>query len=508
MDVQKVLKELKVIAADNAITTLQRRIELVENYLEEQGIKVGEKEAKILADFVLEPFSKARRAEFFGEITAFFLRKIQKKQLFSKIYEYEQKVLKKVALPKVIKDLLELVKKDKIEIEDKELKKMFLKCFPDAIANYLYKAENGTYYLITGDIQAMWLRDSALQIHAYYPFLKEEEIAEIVRGIIKRQAKCIVRDPYAYAFFEDYSVRRRKYELDSLLYFVWLAHNYYEITKDKKIFGEEVKRALNCILELARIEQNHEELSHYNQMDYFSPNDFVRGLLKKPNKVKYTGMIWSAFRPSDDPCFYNYHIPSQIFAIKVFEWMESIYKEFYKDKEKAKECKEIREEIRKGVNEFGIVNGIFAYEVDGFGNYLLMDDANLPSLLSIPYFNKDYEGSKVYKETREFVLSKKNKYFVEGKVVKGVGSPHRKGVWTLSLIMEGLTTKNKEEEEKVFKYLKLSHAGTYLIHEAFNPDNPSEFTRRYFSMGNSLFSELVIKKYKIDEKFYELKSEK
>ena len=484
----KELSLIKGVFTKKALTTLEERVSFAYEKLKNRELKPYE--IKELTSFILEPFSLNTKKKFFPLLHELFNKKISINQILSEIHKHENSLVK-AKTPKVIEDFIKEVEQGKIKIEDKEIKKMFLKCFSDSIKKSLYKAGDGTYYLITGDIRAMWLRDSSLQIHCYSKFLFDDEVRAIFKGLLKRMAKSLIKDPYAYAFFEDYSIRRRKYELDSPTYFIWLLNEYLTKTNDFSIFDLTIKKALDSIISLLEIEQNHEKLSSYNQMNYFSPNDRVRDLLKNPNPSSYTGMIWNAFRPSDDPCFYNFHIPSNIFALKALEYIEYFYKNIYRDKEKYSKSLKIKKELRKGIEKHAIINGIFAYEVDGRGNYLLMDDANLPSLLSIPYFNPDFKN-KTYSKTRDFILSEENPYFVKGKYLQGIGSPHRKGVWALSIIMQALT--DEGDLDFCLELLKKSHANTYLIHEAINPDNPKEYTRDWFSMGNSMFAELILTK--------------
>ena len=506
MKINVLIKKLNEIAVERAATTLPKRLEIVQENT--KGLKLNKKEIDKLCDFVLEPFSKEIKERFCDLVKEIIKGKKKIKAIYREL-RYFKKEKKSIMprLPIIIKKFLFAIEKDKVKIPDKEIKKMFLKCFPDALINALHKSRDGTYYLITGDIHAMWLRDSALQIHCYLPLAKyDAKLSKIFEGVIKRQAKCIIKDPYAYAFYEDYSIRRKKFELDSLLFFIWLLYEFWKETGRRDIFNVVVKDALDRILEVMKIEQKHNEQSNYNPLKYFSPNDKARKLISKVNPSKYTGMIWSGFRPSDDPCYYNYHIPSQIFALKVLEYASEIYFNIFKDKEKGAFALKLRNEIEKGIKKYGIVKHenygkVFAYEVDGYGNYLLMDDANLPSLLSIPYFNSGYGKNKIYVSTRKFILSKENPYYIEGKYAKGIGSFHRKGIWSLSLIMQLMTARSRKEKNEVISYLKTSHAGTYLMHEAFNANNPKQYTRHWFSMGNSLFAEAIIKEFGLVRQF-------
>ena len=402
-------------------------------------------------------------------------------------------------------------------IKDEKLKKLFYNCFINTIETTVIYNENDTF-IITGDIPAMWLRDSTSQIEHYLSFInKYPVLKEFFVGLINRQVKCILIDPYANAFNEEANgqkwdnditkdspwVWERKYEIDSLCFPVRLIYKYWKESGDENFFSDEIKQALETILNLWKIEQNHFENSDYSfQRLNCSETDTLcnNGL---GNPVAYTGMTWSGFRPSDDACKYGYLIPSNMFATVVLSYMSEIFEKIYNDLDLKKKALKLRDEIENGINKFGIVEHeefgkIYSYETDGFGNYNLMDDANVPSLLSIPYIGYREIDDEIYQNTRKFIFSKNNPYYYEGSFASGIGSPHTppEYIWHIALSMQGLTTNNKDEINSLVKTLIQCDGNTGFMHEGFHKNNPEKFTRDWFAWSNSLFADFIYRKLK------------
>ncbi|MBR2568805.1 MAG: glycoside hydrolase family 125 protein, partial [Paenibacillus sp.] len=222
--------------------------------------------------------------------------------------------------------------------------------------------------------------------------------------------------------------------------------------------------------------------------------------------VNYTGMTWSAFRPSDDACTFGYLVPSNMFAVVVLRYLEEIATEVYEDAIFAEKVRRLKDEIDEGIQTYGVVNHpkygkMYAYETDGFGNYNLMDDANVPSLLAIPYLGYTTADDPIYQNTRRFILSEENPYYYVGEAAQGIGSPHtpHRYIWHIALSMQGLTASTKEEREQVLNLLVSTDADTGYMHEGFDADDPHHFTREWFAWSNSLFSELVYREYWLAE---------
>ncbi|MGL5020723.1 MAG: glycoside hydrolase family 125 protein, partial [Mycoplasmatales bacterium] len=379
-------------------------------------------------------------------------------------------------------------------------------------------------FVITGDIPAMWNRDSAAQVRPLLLLANEdEEIKNIIKGVIKNHKKQIMIDSYANAFNKspgevgdhcddltemDPMVWERKYEIDSLCYPIQLAYLYWKNTNDSSIFDAEFDLMAKEIVKTFIVEQNHMEESKYSfrriadwllfdypeRIEFESLNNKGMGA-----PVSYTGMTWSGFRPSDDACKYGYLIPSNMFAVVVLGYLEEIYGEFFDDSEFVNKFLKLKDEINVGIEKYGTYEHpkygkIYAYEVDGNGNQHFMDDANVPSLLSAPYLGYCTIENEVYQNTRKFLLTEENPYYYEGKAAKGIGSPHTKPneIWHISMAIQGMTTSCQEERDMIFNMFKNTDAGTNLMHEGFNVDDPNIYSRPWFSWANSMFAEFVL----------------
>lgn len=403
----------------------------------------------------------------------------------------------------------EIAKKEGAYWDDEHMRHTFENCYVSTAKTTTKFLENGEAYVFTGDIAAMWLRDSSAQVVHYLPFLKEYPILkDMVKGLIARQAKYIHIDPYANAFNEEANGNcwekditeynpwnwERKYEIDSLCYPVWLMEQYVKNTGESDIFTPEVKTAFRDILDVWKREQHHEE-SAYSFIRVNCPPSDTLSCEGKGEPVGYTGMTWSGFRPSDDACKYGYLIPSNMFASVALGYMEKFLREQYQDEKMAEEAAELKTQIEEGIQKYGVVEDevygkMYAYETDGFGNYNLMDDANVPSLLSLPWLAYCDKDDPIYKNTRAYVLSKKNPYYYEGSCAKGIGSPHTPDqyIWHIALTMQGLTSDDSQEREELLKTLLATDAGCEVMHEGFHCEKPEAFTREWFAWANSLFA--------------------
>lgn len=417
-------------------------------------------------------------------------------------------------------DIPEILLQKADETEEKlkevypELAPFFKRCFLNTIETTVTGLDDGTFFVITGDIPAMWLRDSAAQLKPYIRFASEDEnLRKILRGVIARHAYCINIDPYSNAFnasantkahkddtdFSHELIWERKYEVDSLCASVFLAHEYYGNTLDASIFTEEFKKMLENILKVFKNEQNHGNSTYFFNRENCPVTDTLpnggRG-----NEVAYTGMTWSGFRPSDDRCLYGYLVPSNMMAVVALKKAAELANAGFEDTKLESECRSLAYDIDEGIKEHAIIetdsNGkIFAYETDGKGKFLLMDDANSPSLLAAPYLGYVSADNEIYKNTRKFILSPSNPWYFEGTAAKGIGSPHtgQSKIWHISLIMQALTSTDFDEIKNCISTITNTHAGTFLMHESFNKNEPEDFTRPWFAWANSLFAELMLK---------------
>ena len=421
---------------------------------------------------------------------------------------------------------------------DRKLRTVYKKCFMDTAERTLIMpgmkssdALGNTHtvtdevFIITGDINAMWLRDSSAQVCHYLPFAGEyPEIAGLIASLIRRQRLCIMRDPYANAYLEwpdavsQWNSDRcgmipgdweRKYETDSLSYHIHLLYKYIKSTGDTGILDSKEIEALERILSIWELETDHESSSSYT-FERTRSNGRYAGLARegRGTPVARTGMTWSGFRPSDDPCEYGFNIPENLFAAATLRYIEEfpdIIRANNADTELisalsglASRAETLRSSIEGGIREHGTVihpefGCIYVYETDGLGNYLLMDDPNVPSLLALPYLGVCAPDDEIYLNTRRFILSVENPWYYSGSAARGVGSPHtpENYIWPIGLIIQGMTSTDPDERMSLLKTLVSTDAGTFSMHESFDVNDPTRFTRSWFAWADSLFAEYV-----------------
>lgn len=390
----------------------------------------------------------------------------------------------------------------------------FNAAFANTLTTTVRRHDDGTTFLLTGDIPAMWLRDSTAQVRPYLVVAKkDEDLADMISGLVKKQFFYINIDPYANAFNEEANgaghqsdhtlmndwIWERKYEIDSLAYPVQLAYLLYKNTGRTDQFNEDFVNGVKKILDVFTLEQDHRKSPYNFTRETWRKEDtlenFGRGI-----EVAPTGMTWSGFRPSDDACAGGgYLVPSNMFAVVVLGYIEEIFTEILDNREIATKATILKSDINYGIKTYGVTKNaagetVYAYEVDGLGNASLMDDSNVPNLIAAPYLGFGSNKDEMYQTTRKTLLSKENPYFYEGKYAKGIGSSHtpENYVWPIALAMEGMTTDNKAEKKRILDILVATDAGTNMMHEGFDVDNPNNFTREWFSWANMMFCELVM----------------
>lgn len=393
------------------------------------------------------------------------------------------------------------------EIKDDDLRRMFIQCFPNTLDTTVYYKEddNGIpdTFVVTGDIPAMWLRDSTNQVWPYLRFINEDtNLKKMFIGLINRQVKSISIDPYANAF-EREKVWERKYELDSLCSFLRLSVGYYQQTLDLSPFNDNWLHAVNKILEIIVLEQttlNKENLDLLYQFRTMSGHLHPAVRLKGYGYPgKHCGLTRSVFRPSDDETVFPYIIPVNAMAAVFLKQITPLLEKISAF-ETAKVAQKLSGEIEKAIKKWGIVDhpelgNIYAYEVDGFGSSCIMDDPNVPSLLSLPYLGFTSVDNPIYQNTRKMALGPWNGFFARGCDACGITSPHVGAIdhfWPMATIMQAMTSNDENEVLNCIKILKSTHAGTYFIHESIHVDEPHKFTRPWFSWANSLFGELIL----------------
>ena len=419
------------------------------------------------------------------------------------------------------KEIEKVIKEFQKNVKDEELAWLFNNCFPNTLdTTVTFNEKNGKphTYVITGDIDAMWLRDSSAQVWPYMAFVnKDKDLKNLIAGVINTQTKYILKDPYANAFYDDPNkkgewttdhtdmlpgVHERKYEIDSLCYPIRLGYNYWKTTGDISPFDADWQNAIKSILKVFKDQQEKN-----GENPYFFERETPKGTDTRPLKgygypVKPIGLICSAFRPSDDATVFSFLIPSNFFAVVSLNQAAEMMEKIANDAETAKELRTLSAEVKQALQDHAIVNhpkygNIYAFEIDGYGNHLLMDDANVPSLLSLPYLDAIDEDDWVYQNTREFVLSLDNPFFFEGKAAKGIGGPHVgiDMIWPMAITMQGLTSTSSKEIKECITMLKATHAGTGFMHETFHKDDPNNFSRSWFAWANTLFGEFLWKTY-------------
>lgn len=402
------------------------------------------------------------------------------------------------------------------ELKSKELATLFRNCFLSTLTTTVREKEDGSTYVFTGDIPAMWLRDSSAQVNTYIGLCGvDDDMSQMIRGVIKRQFFYISIDPYANAFNEEKNghghkdltlnndwVWERKFEIDSLCYPLWLTDKYFSITGDTTIFDQEFCKTVEIILTVFETEQKHFKKSNYTFIRENSACDSLENNGRGSN-CKENGLVWSAFRPSDDKNTYGYLIPSNMFIVVVMRFLIHVFTEIIPNNVMAERCIQLKSDIEQGLSECAYVetnNGrIFAYETDGYGNHFIADDANVPSLLSLPYLGYCKADDPIYSNTRNYLISKANRYFYKGLFAEGIGSPHtpENYIWPLGLIIQGLTSVSEEEKVSLLRMLINTHAGTYHMHESFHKDDPTKFTRSWFGWADSLFAEFVMSNFEL-----------
>ena len=430
-----------------------------------------------------------------------------------RVQEKDRKFRSK-AVEKVIAEI-------KSNIGNKEIAWLFENCFPntlDTTVDYSIVDGKPDTYVITGDIDAMWLRDSSAQVWPYLPLCKEDEALKLmVKGLIIRQTKCILKDPYANAFYKDEhrisewksdetkmmpGIHERKWEIDSLCYPIRLAHGYWQATGDTSPFDAQWAQAMKLIIKTFGDQQRFDNKGPYSFMRKTTCATDTVPLGGYGNPVKPNGLICSMFRPSDDATIYPYLIPSNIFAFTSIAHLLEIVTAANIAFPIA-DAREIIKKTNRAFSTEGIIktkfyDQIYAYEVNGYGSFNLMDDANVPSLLSLSYLNPGFANDPIYLNTRKFILSPENPFFFRGRAGEGVGGPHvgTDMIWPISIIMRGLTSNDDAEIKQCLTTLQHTHAGKGFMHESFHKDDPTKFTRPWFAWANTLFGEFVWKVYR------------
>lgn len=421
----------------------------------------------------------------------------------------EKRLFVSDAVEKKIKEVKKLLK------DNPYLAWMFENCFPNTMDTTVHFDGKDDTFVYTGDIHAMWLRDSGAQVWPYVRFANQDaKLKKMLRGVILRQLKCINIDPYANAFnmgptgsefdkdITDMKpeLHERKYEIDSLCYPLRLAYYYWQVTGDTSVFGEEWMQAMRNILKVFHDQQRKSGYGPYKfeRWTTRTTETMANGGLGTP--VKPVGLIASAFRPSDDATTFLFLIPSNFMAVSSLRKAAEILNKVNGNAALAGQCTTLADEVAAALKKYAVYDHpkygkIYAFEVDGYGSQLLMDDANVPSLLGMAYLGDVDANDPIYQNTRRFVWSDDNPYFFKGKAGQGIGGPHTgyNMIWPMTIMMKAFTSTDDAEIKQCIEALQRTDAGTGFMHESFNKDDAANFTRSWFAWQNTLFGELILK---------------
>ncbi len=404
------------------------------------------------------------------------------------------------------------------QLQNPKLRWMFMNCFPNTLDTTVhYDEATGLTFVYTGDIHAMWLRDSGAQVWPYVDLCKEDEhLRKMLAGVIRQQFTLINIDPYANAFNQgptgdfgdpddtgkpqDPNVFERKWEIDSHCYPVRLAYHYWKVTGDTSIFDDLWLKTIETTLETFTTQQRKDGDGPYYFLRVTDRQLDTKARVGLGHPVKPVGLIASSFRPSDDATQFEFLVPSNFFAVSILRKAAEILAEVNKEPALAARCTSLAQEVEDALKQDAIVHhpefgDIYAYEVDGFGNVYLMDDANVPSLLALTYLDPSMADDPIAQNTRRFVWSDSNPYFWRGKAGEGIGGPHigKEAVWPMSIMMKAFTATDDAEIKACMEQLLRTDAGLGFIHESFHKDDATNFTRPWFAWQNTLFGELVLK---------------
>lgn len=405
-------------------------------------------------------------------------------------------------------------------IADPALRVLVENCLPNTLDTTVYPGEFDKHpdtYVVTGDIDAMWLRDSSAQVWPYLRLARNDaRLRALLEGVVRRQARMIQLDPYANAFTRDTTdpplswavndrtehragVAERKWEIDSLCFPIRLAYGYWQATADAGPFDAEWRAAAEAILRTFTEQQRKHSQGPYSfQRKAESPYD-TQGLAGFGNPARPNGMIFSMFRPSDDACIFPLFVPSNLFAARALGQLAELAAHAAQETALAARASALGAEVAQATAQHGRVNHsqlgeIWAYEVDGYGSHLLMDDANAPGLATLAYLGICPASDTLYQRTRTFAYSDSNPYFFRGTAAEGVGGPHigRDSIWPMSIMYRAFTSNSDAEIRQCLRWLRDTTAGTGFMHESFKKDDPSRFTRSWFAWANTLFGELMM----------------
>ena len=406
-------------------------------------------------------------------------------------------------------------------VADPKLRAMFTACYPNTLDTTVHMGTvdgRPDAFVITGDIPCLWLRDSTAQVLPYLHLVdRDPALADLFRGLIARQSRSILIDPYANAFMRDPTaptdlswalqdgtemrpgVAERKWEIDSLCYAMRLAHRYWRRTQDRAPFDATWAAAARSCVATLREQQRKDSAGPYRfQRASTRPTETMQ-LDGWGAPSRAVGLIHCGFRPSDDACTYPFLIPANLFAVTTLREMAEVAEGARGDAALAAEARALAAEVEAALREWGTMRlrdgrTVWAYEVDGFGNALFMDDANVPSLLGLAFLGCVPADDPLWQATAEACWSPENPYFFRGSALEGIGGPHvgLGQVWPMSLIVRAFSTTDPQVIRTMLRTLRDTDGGTGFMHEAVDQDDPARFTREWFAWANGLFGQLIV----------------
>ena len=371
-------------------------------------------------------------------------------------------------------------------------------------------------FIVTGDITAEWLRDSTNQLQAYQALApKDSAIANLILGAINTQVEYVIKAPYCNAFqppppsnlpptsngqgdtvhpaYEPNFVFECKYELDSLAHFLKLGNEYYAHTGNTDFLTNRWYLALDTLRGVL-LEQSkptfNDTTGRYRSNEFLFQRHTNTGtetlnLRGLGNPIRETGLVRSAFRPSDDATILPFFIPANAMMAVELRRASAMLKRQGK-RSLAEALSDYSAAIQDGISEYAVVNhkkhgDVYAFEVDGYGSHIIMDDANLPSLLSLPLLGFVGSEDPIYQNTRKMILQKAgNPYYLTGEDFSGIGGPHigLQYAWPMSLLVQAMTSDDDEEIMQSMVAVR-NNSKLGLVHESIHVDMGSDFTSMF-----------------------------
>ncbi|KAF8974386.1 Six-hairpin glycosidase-like protein [Flammula alnicola] len=424
------------------------------------------------------------------------------------------------AVEKVITDMKSLLK-------DPDIARLFENTFPntlDTTVKYFSQTEN-LAFIITGDITAQWLRDTANQFAHYHTLLSvDRELATLVKAVINNEARYVAEYPYCGSFqpppesglapshndwadgvtvnppVNNQTVFECKYEIDSLCGFLKLSRSYYQATKDSSFINANWRDAVDQIFRVINEQSQGTFDENFNFISYYNWTGGGGSLSPMVNNggngepKAYTGLVGTHHRPSDDLSVFAFLTPANAMLSVELTNLANMLDSVGQLRNVSQQAKQWSSRIHDAIYSTTLVDNVFAYETNGLGSRYVMDDANVPSLLSLPYLGFLDKNNTAYVATRKMLLSRNNPYYSAGKTFNGIGGPHVDpwNPWPMSHISAIFGTDDDQEILQHLSIIANNTNGLGLIHESQSIYDPTSYTRSWFAWANSYFAEMIL----------------